>query len=146
MQHPLKRNETNAFGRISNLTLQVSNGLNNVLPNVFPTVDNILSSEEVCDKVRSEWRLYQTEIIPEDAYMNEKEVSPIKTRQKVSYWEKAFVVAGITEVGNIDEAKSCNIEKFVLYLHSWNPQSFGGVRNFLLDRGDKPEKRRWGGG
>ena len=41
---------------------------------------------------------------------------PIKTRQKVSYWEKAFVIAGITEVGNIDEAKSCDIEKFVLYL------------------------------
>ena len=68
--HPLKRNETNALGGISNLTLRVSNALNNVLPKVFPTIDNILSSEDVCDKVRSEWRLYQTEIIPEDAYPN----------------------------------------------------------------------------
>ena len=107
--HPLKRNETNALGGISNLTFQVSNALNNVLPNAFPTVDNILLSEDICDKVRSEWRLYQTEIIPEDAYLNEKEVSPLKARQKVSYWEKAFVIAGITEVGNIDEAKSCDI-------------------------------------
>ena len=63
---------------------RVSNALNNVLPNVSTTVD-ILSSEDVCDKVRSEWRFYQTEIIPEDGYLNEKEVSPIKTRQKVSY-------------------------------------------------------------
>ena len=39
------------------------------------TVDNILSSEDVCDKVRSAWRLYQTEIIPEDAYLNEKQVT-----------------------------------------------------------------------
>ena len=54
--HPLKRNETNTSGGISNLTLQVSNALNNVLLNVFPTVDNILSSEDVCDKARSEWR------------------------------------------------------------------------------------------
>ena len=72
--HPLKHNETNALGGISNLTLQVSNALNNVLPHFFPTVDNILSSEDVCDKVRSEWRLYQTEIKPEDVYLNEKKV------------------------------------------------------------------------
>ena len=26
------------------------------------------------------------------------------------------MIAGITEVGNIDEAKSCDVEKFVLYL------------------------------
>ena len=114
--HPLKPNETNALGGISNLILQVSNALNNMLPNVFPTADNVLLSEDVCDKIRSEWRLYQTEIIPEDAYLNEKVVSPIKTRRKVSYWKKAFVIAGITEVGNINEAKSCDIEKFVLYL------------------------------
>ena len=57
--HPLKCNETNALGGISNLTLQVSNALNNVLPNVFPTLENILSSEDVSDKVRSAWRSYQ---------------------------------------------------------------------------------------
>ena len=38
---PIKRNEANALGGISNLTLQASNALNIVLPNVFPTVDNI---------------------------------------------------------------------------------------------------------
>ena len=43
-------------------------------------------------------------------------MSPIKTRRKVSYREKASVIAGITEVGNIDEAKSCGIEKNFLYL------------------------------
>ena len=85
--NPLKCNETNALGGISNLTFQVSNALNNMLPNVFPTVDNILSSEDFCDKLRSEWRLCPTEIKPEDAYLNEKEMSPIKTRRKVSYWE-----------------------------------------------------------
>ena len=99
--HPLKRNETNAVGGISNLTLQVSNAL---------------SSEGVCDKVRSEWKLYLIEIIPEDASLNEEVVSQIKTRPKVSYWEKAFVIDSINEVGNIDEAKSCDIDKFVLYL------------------------------
>ena len=52
--HPLKPNETNALGGISNLTLQISNALSNVLANVFPTVDNILSSDDVCDKVKSE--------------------------------------------------------------------------------------------
>ena len=81
--YPLKGNAINASGGISNLSLQVSNALNNVSPNVFPTVDNILSSEDVT-KLRSEWRLYQTEIIPEDAYLNEKEAPPIKTRRKVS--------------------------------------------------------------
>ena len=98
------------MGRISNLTLQVSNALNNVLLNVFRTVDNVLSSEDVT-KVRSECRLYQTEIIAEDTYMNEKEASPIKTKRKVSYWEKASIIAGVTVVGNIDEAKGCDTEK-----------------------------------
>ena len=79
---PIKRNEANALGGISNLTLQASNALNTALPNVFPTVDNILSSEDVCDKVRSRWRLYQTEIIPEDVYLNEKEEAPIKKHSK----------------------------------------------------------------
>ena len=65
---PIKRNEANA--------------LNTALPNVFPTVDNILSSEDVCDKVRSRWRLYQTEIIPEDVYLNEKEEAPKKKHSK----------------------------------------------------------------
>ena len=64
-----------ALGGISNLTFQVSTGLNNVLPNDFPTVDNVSLSEDVYDKVRSEWRLYQTEFISEDAYLNEKSVT-----------------------------------------------------------------------
>ena len=124
--NPSKRNKTNALGGISNLTLQVSNALNNVLPNGFPTVDNILSSEDVCDKVRSEWRLYQTEIIPEDAYLNEKEVSPIKTRLKVSYWQEAFGIAGITEVGNIDSAENNRGSMFICcqYLMHDHPKSF----------------------
>ena len=75
--HPLKHNEINALGGNS-LTLSVSNALKNVLPNVFPTVDDILLSEDVCDKVRSERGFYLTKIIPEDAYLNRKEVSPIK--------------------------------------------------------------------
>ena len=33
--HPLKGNERNIFGRISNLTLQVSNAFNDLLPNIF---------------------------------------------------------------------------------------------------------------
>ena len=79
--HSLKHNETNALGG----TLQVPNASNNVLPNLFVTVDNILSSGDVCDKVRSEWKLFETEIMPEDVYLNEKEVPSIKTKQKVSY-------------------------------------------------------------
>ena len=88
--HPVKHYETNELEGVSNLTLQVSNALDNELPNIFPTVDNIISSEDVCDKVRSEFRLYQTEIILEDAYLNKKIVSLIQTRRKVLYWETAF--------------------------------------------------------
>ena len=64
-----------ALGGISNLTFQVSTGLNNVLPNDFHTVDNVSLLEDAYDKVRSEWRLYQTEIISEDAYLNGKSVT-----------------------------------------------------------------------
>ena len=86
---------------------------------------NVLSSEDACDKVRSEWRLYQTDhtrrCIPEWKR---------SVRQKVSYCEKAFVIAGITEVGNTDEAKSCDIEKFVVLYLEKDCTSSDGKMNY----------------
>ena len=88
--NPQKRNEKEALSCISNLAMQICEPLANVLSDVFSKCS---SKEEVCDKVRNEWRELQMETLPEEYYLIKKESS--SGRKQVSYWEKAFEIAGI---------------------------------------------------
>ena len=76
---------------ILNLTLQICKPLETVLSKVFLSCS---TKEEVCDKVRSEWRVYQMELIPESCYLQE-ETSSSSKHQKIFYWEKAFQLYGL---------------------------------------------------
>ena len=58
--NPTKGNDRAALEAVSSLTQKVSMALSGVLADAFPKVNG-----DVCDSVRTEWRMYQTENIPE---------------------------------------------------------------------------------
>ena len=94
----------------------ITSALPNVLTAVFPKKSD-LTGEEVCDTLRTEWRLYQTEGIPESAYQPVAEPK-ISSRKQNSYWEVAFHLAGVDHISK--ELPICGMEKFVLYLQKLN--------------------------
>ena len=65
--NPENRNNNGSLESISNLAQMVTSALLKVLTAVFPK-NSYLTSEEVCDTFRTDWRLYQNECIPETAY------------------------------------------------------------------------------
>ena len=90
--NPMKRN---AAGAISNLALNMTTALENVLENVFkmeaPTKD------EVVDKIRSQWHFFQNEELKEEWYMKGSDDDDDKpsSRQQESYWARAQVECGL---------------------------------------------------
>ena len=88
---PRKKNSSGSLSAISNLTLQICKPLETVSSKVFPSWS---TKEEVCDKVCSEWRVYQMELISESCYLQE-ETSSSSKHQQISYWEKAFQLCGL---------------------------------------------------
>ena len=67
--------------------------------------------------MKTEWRLYQTESIPESAYQPVVEPK-ISSRKQTSYWEVAFHLVGVDHISK--ELPTCDMEKFVLYLQKLN--------------------------
>ena len=101
---------------ISNLAQMITSALRNVLTAVFSKKGD-LTGEEVCDTLRTEWRLNQTESIPESAYQLVVETK-IPSRRQNSYWEVVFYLAGVDHISK--ELPPCDKEKFVLYLQKLN--------------------------
>ena len=71
--HPEKRNDPASPTAVSKLTLVIADVLqssteDNILPKVFHTQPPI-KTEDICDLVRSQWKLYQTECVPEAFYV-----------------------------------------------------------------------------
>ena len=93
--NPVKRNAAGATSAISNLALNMTTVLENVLENVFkmeaPTKD------EVVDKIRSQWHFFQNEELKEEWYMKGSDVADDKpsSRQQESYWARAQVECGL---------------------------------------------------
>ena len=63
--------------------------------------------------MRTEWRLYETESIPESAYQPVVEPK-ISSKKQNLYWEVAFHLAGVDHISK--KLPTCDMEKFVLYL------------------------------
>ena len=77
--HPEKRNNPASLTAISKLTLVIADVLqstvgDSVLPKVFHTQPT-LKTEDIFDLVRSQWKLYQTECVPEEFYVEHVEES-----------------------------------------------------------------------
>ena len=89
--HPEKRNDPASLTAVSKLTLVIADVLqspvgDNVLPKVFHTQPT-LQTEDICDLVRSQWKLYQTECVPEEFYVEHVEESD-KGKIQDSYWQR----------------------------------------------------------
>ena len=92
--HPDKRNDANSTGAISNLSLKVARCTKNVLHKVF-LLDPHETAEDLCDKVRAQWKEYQCESIPSE-YYEKTAPDSIPESQNESYWQAAFEAFGIT--------------------------------------------------
>lgn len=109
---PRKKCDKESLRGISNLAIELSKPLEGALSKVFPSC---VTKEDVCDKVRNEWRVYQMEVLPESAYLTDSTVKS-SSRQQVSYWQKAFQLADLPV---ISEAKSgLDIDNLIVYLES----------------------------
>ena len=89
--HPEKRNDPASLTAVSKLTLVIADVLqstigDNVLPKVFHTQPT-LKTEEICDLVRSQRKLYQAECVPEEFYVEHVEESN-KGKVQDSYWRR----------------------------------------------------------
>ena len=119
--YPENRNVNGSLVGISNLAQMITSALRIVLTAIFPKKSDLtgeeVTGEEVCDTLGKEWRLYQTESIPESAYQSVVEPK-ISSRKQNSYWEVAFHLAGVDHISK--ELPICGMEKFVLYLQKLN--------------------------
>lgn len=110
--NPQKRNDKEALSCISNLSMEVCTSLTNVLSDIF---SNCSSKEDVCDKVRNEWRELQMETLPEEYYQTKNEANASGQKQ-VSYWEKAFEIAGIPFKESVVDESCFDLDTFIVSL------------------------------
>ena len=88
--NPMKRNVAVSTSAITNLALNMSSVLGNVIQPLF----QCQTKDEVVDKVRSQWSLFQNEEIKDEWYL--KPTSPSSSgRQQESYWAHASEECGI---------------------------------------------------
>ena len=74
---------------ITNLTKEVCKPLEGVLQKISPTCS---TTDEVCDQIRNEWRMYQIHFLAETSY-NDEANETTQGRCQISYWENAFELA-----------------------------------------------------
>ena len=108
--HPAKRLDPESTSAISNIALSVARVMKNCLPTVFD-VCNSETVEGVCDLVRSQWKLYQTDIIKEEWYTNVSEPKESSSRVQFSYWQYALQICMIEPTPSILETE-CKIDEF----------------------------------
>ena len=88
---PAKKGDKRSLNAITNLTKEVCKPLEGVLRKIFPTCS---TTDEVCDQIRNEWRMYQIHLLAETSYNNEANETT-QGRRQISYWENAFELAGL---------------------------------------------------
>ena len=76
---------------ITNLTKEVCKPLEGLLRKIFPTCS---TTDEVCDQICNEWRMYQIHFLAETSYNNEANETT-QGRHQISFWENAFELAGL---------------------------------------------------
>ena len=106
-----KKNDKNALESITYIAQDIIKALSQVLVNVFP---KLTSPEEVCDAFRSEWRLYQTEKIKEEHCRCT--TAAVSERKQASYWENAFLTAGLENISEKNAVSKFDIEKLVHHI------------------------------
>ena len=88
---PAKKGDKRSLNAITNLTKEVCKPLEGVLRKIFPSCS---TTDEVCDQICNEWRMYQIHFLAETSYNNEANETT-QGRHQISYWENAFELAGL---------------------------------------------------
>ena len=88
---PAKKGDKRSLNAITNLTKEVCKPLEGVLRKIFPTCS---TTDEVCDQICNEWRMYQIHFLAETCHNNEANETT-QGRCQISYWENAFELAGL---------------------------------------------------
>ena len=94
--HPEKRNNNRATSAISNLALKITTVLEKCLSNVF-SLPSSTSKEEVVDRIRDQWILYQNEDLNKEWYLN-SDSEQCLSRQQQSYWKRAEEQCGLNPI------------------------------------------------
>ena len=89
--NPAKKGDKRSLNAITNLTKEVCKPLEGVLRKIFSTCS---TTDEVCDQICNEWRMYQIHFLAETSYNNEANETA-QGRRQISYWENAFELAGL---------------------------------------------------
>ena len=92
--HPMKRHDPSSCSAISNLTLKVAASLKTCLLAIFKVNSSDATPEGICDFVRTQWKVYQSENISEDTYINSHNTMP-SSRFQQSYWDYALDVCNM---------------------------------------------------
>ena len=88
---PAKKVDKRSLNAITNLRKEMCKPLEGVLRKIFPTCS---TTDEVCDQICNEWRMYQIHFLAETSYNNEANETT-QGRCQISYWENAFELAGL---------------------------------------------------
>ena len=99
--HPEKRTDLESTSAISNIALNIARVMKNCLQSVF-IVTLSESVEGLCNLIRTQWRRYQTEIIPENWYKKRQEEGASSSSSRVHhlYWEYALRVCTMEPVSS----------------------------------------------
>ena len=89
--NPAKKGDKSSLNAITNLTKEVCKPSEGVLRKIFSTCS---TTDEVCDQIRNECRMYQIHFLAETSYNNEADETT-QGRRQISYWENAFELAGL---------------------------------------------------
>ena len=141
---PAKKGDKRSLNAITNLTKEVCKPLEGVLRKIFPPCS---TTDEVCDQICNEWRMYQIHFLAETSYNNEANETT-QGRRQISYWENAFELAGLPF--NSDSKCKVDIDALIVSLekeivdHAGSPKfpSIASHQNsFFFTR--KQRTRKW---
>ena len=112
--HPKKRKEAHSTSAVSNLSFKIVSTLGNEAKKAFGSSCDI-TVDDIVDKIRQEWKIYQVENIPSVYFqedVNLSSSSSTKQKSQDASWEKALNECGIYH----DSAECSN---FHLIDHYW---------------------------
>ena len=114
--HTEKKSDSNSTSAISNLCFTVRNCLKNVIQNVFALNQGELF-EELCDKIRTQWKIYQCESIPLEFFQKPESLSATESKSTPnSYWKAAFHAFRIETTKD----ETTNLKRWVLEVSRQN--------------------------
>ena len=111
--HPMLRTEKILEKPIKRLAGTIAKCLGESFHDTFE-VEKSCSVEDFQDIIKTEIDFFRMETIPESMILHEKPKDRPKTTQKTSYWEGAFMVAGVRDDKSDDDTVYRRVDNFWL--------------------------------